>query len=772
MKIKKIAILGAGTMGSQIAAHFANASIPSLLLDMPGFAATALEKLKKMDPAPLFDPSLTSMITPLEFEKDFARLKEVDWIIEVVIEDLEVKRSLLKKIQPHIRPDAIVTSNTSGLPLSSIASEMPAEFKKRWMGTHFFNPPRYLKLLELIPTADTDPEVIRVVSDFGDRWLGKGIVSAKDTPNFIANRLGTFGALYVLKVMEEDGFTIEEVDTLTGPIVGRPRTATFRLFDLVGIDVLCLVARNLYQAVPNDEQRELFRLPKVLEGIMERKWFGNKSGQGFYKKTGGEILTLDPATMDYRAQKKAVFPTLEMVKPMEDPGERIANLVKQKDRAGSFTWKTTAAMLAYAAHRIPEISDDIVNIDNSMKWGFGWALGPFETWDKIGVAKSVERMRSEGLQLPSWIDTLLAQPQPAFYKMEKGVRYYWDIQTGGYKAVPRPPGILILDHWKQDHGVVKKNAGASLVDLGDGILCLEFHSKMNSLGGDTIQMARAGVELLEKGGYEGMVVGNQGENFCVGANLMLMLMEAQEGNWDDLNLAIKAFQQMTMSFRYSSKPVVIAPFQLALGGGCEVSMHGDAVHSSCEIYCGLVEGGVGLIPAGGGTKEMYLRQFSKMPAGADLFPYLRKAFETIAMAKVSRSALDAKKLGYFAESDTFSMNADRLIQDAKNVVLQMSKTYRQPQPRKDILIAGKAGMAYLQMGVHLMKEAGFISEHDAKIGEKIAWIMTGGDLSEPTIVDEQFLLDREREAFLSLLGERKTQERIQHTLKTGKPLRN
>lgn len=771
MNIKKIAVLGAGTMGSQIAAHFANASVPSLLLDMPGLASQALERLKKMDPAPLFDPSLASMIEPLEFDRDFARLKEADWIIEVIVEDLAAKRELLQKISQHLNPDAIVTSNTSGLPLSSIAAEMPADFRKRWLGTHFFNPPRYLKLLELIPTSDTDPEIVAQVADFGDRRLGKGIVHAKDTPNFIANRIGTFGALFTLQLMVEEGYTIEEVDTLTGPVIGHPKTATFRLFDLVGIDVLGLVAKNLHQNAPDDEQREIFTSSKLLQGVLERKWFGNKSGQGFYKKTSDGILTLDYNTMDYRPQKKAVFPSLEMVKPMENPLERIANLVRSKDRAGAFLWKLFSAMLSYAANRIPEISDDILNVDNAMKWGFGWSHGLFETWDAIGVRKSAERIRLEGKRLPQWADLVLAQPEPTFYKMEKGTRQYWDMFTGDYLPVPRPQGMLLLDHWKKDHGVIKKNPGASLIDLGDGVACLEFHSKMNALGGDTIMMVKSALEIVEKD-FEGMVLGNQGENFSVGANIMLLLLEAQEGNWDELNGVVKAFQNMAMSLRYSARPVVAAPFQLALGGGCEVPMGADAIHSAAEVYTGLVEVGVGLIPAGGGTKEIYRRHLSRMQPGGDPLPHLRSAFETVALAKVSRSALDARRLGYFAESDTFSMNSDRLIQDAKNVVLQMSKNYRQPQPRKDILIMGRAGFAYLQAGIYLMKEAGYISEYDAKIGEKIAWIMTGGDLTEPTRVDEQFLLDMEREAFLSLLGERKTQERIQAMLKTGKPLRN
>jgi len=771
MSIKKVAVLGAGTMGSQIAAHLANASIPCLLFDLPGLASASLDRLKKMDPAPFFDPSLVSLIEPLDFGKEFHKLKQADWIIEAIVENLDTKRELLRSIQPHVRADAIVTSNTSGIPLAVIAREMPAEFQSKWFGTHFFNPPRYLKLLELIPTAETSEEYLNTIADFGDRVLGKGIVFAKDTPNFISNRLATFGALYTLKIMLEDGYTIEEVDALTGPIVGRPKTATFRLFDLVGIDVLGLVAKNLYRAVPEDEQRELFHLPDFLEQVLEKKWFGNKSGQGFYKKAGKVISVLDPQTMEYREQKKATFPAIEMVRPMENPLERIASLVRSKDRAGAFVWKTLSAFLAYAANRIPEISDDIVNIDHSMKWGFGWSHGPFEVWDAIGLAGSVERMKKEGKTMPAWLDSLLQQPEAAFYKIENGARHYWDITKSEYKPVPQKQGILFLDAWKRERGVIKKNAGAGVVDLGEGVLCLEFHSKMNSIGGDTIQMARTAIDLLDKG-YEGLIIANQGEHFSAGANLMLLLLEAQEGNWDELNLAIRAFQQMTMSFRYSPKPVVAAPFSLALGGGCEVCLGSDAVHSAAEVYTGLVELGAGLIPAGGGTKEMLARQMAKVPAGGDPLPFLRKAFESIALGKVSRSALDAKRLGYFEETDTFSMNSDRLIQDAKNVVLRLSQNYHPPQPRRDILLTGRAGFAYLQMGVYLMKEAGYISEYDSRLAEKLIWILTGGDLTEPTRVDEQFVLDMEREAFLSLLGQRKTQERIQHLLKTGKPLKN
>jgi 3-hydroxyacyl-CoA dehydrogenase len=771
MRVKKIAVLGAGTMGAQIAAHFANASVPSLLFDMPGLAKAGIERLKKLDPAPLFDSALVSLIEPLDFGTDFARLREADWIIEAIVEDLEAKRSLLQSILPHIRPDTVVTSNTSGLPLSTIAAEMPPEFRTRWFGTHFFNPPRYLKLLELIPTEDTDRNLMREIADFGDRRLGKGIVFAKDTPNFIANRLGTFAAMYTMHTMIEDGYTIEEVDALTGPIIGHPKTATFRLFDLVGVDILGLVAKNLYQNAPNDEQREVFKAPKVLEEILNRGWFGNKAGQGFYKKTSDGILALDPVTFEYRPQKKAVFPSIEMVRPMDDARERIASLVKSKDRAGAFLWKTLSALFAYAANRIPEIADDILSIDNSMKWGFGWSHGLFETWDAIGVGRSASRMREEGKVLPAWMDLVLAQQEPKFYKTEKGKRYYWDIESEEYKPVPRPEGILILDQWKQEKGVIHKNAGASLIDLGDGVACLEFHSKMNAIGGDTIQMLRTAIDIVEKD-FEGLVIGNQGENFSAGANLMLLLLEAQEENWDDLNMVIKLFQQAVMSMRYSAKPVVAAPFGLALGGGCEFSMGADAIHSASEVYTGLVEVGVGLIPAGTGSKEIYLRNMKKCPAGADPFPYLRNAFETIALAKISKSALEAKRIGYYADSDTFSMNGDRVIQDAKRVVLQLSKTYRQPQPKTDILLTGRPGYAYLQAGIYLMRQAGKISEYDHKLGEKVAWILTGGDFTEPQRVSEQFMLDMEREAFLSLLGERKTQERIQHMLKTGKPLRN
>ena len=771
MQIRKVAILGAGTMGSQIAAHFANTSVPSLLFDLPGLAAQSLERLKKLDPAPLFDPALVSLIQPLEFGKDFQKLGEVDWIIEAVIEDLSAKRQLLQSILPFIASQAVISSNTSGLPLSLIAAEMPEDFRKRWLGTHFFNPPRYLKLFECIPTNETDRNLVSEIADFADRKLGKGIVHAKDTPNFISNRLATFGGLYTLQAMTEECLGIEEVDAITGPILGRPKTGTFRLFDLVGIDVFALVAQNLYQNVPDDEQREIFQLPAIVKSLLEKKWLGNKTGHGFYKKKGGEILVFDPTTGDYRPQKKVNLTVLEMVRPIEDPLERINNLIRSKDPVGRFVWKTLSAFLAYAANRIPEISDDIINIDRSMKWGFGWSHGPFEVWDAIGLQPSIDRMRKEGKKLPAWIDRLLEQKPTAFYRAEKGKNEFWDVLSNSYKAVPRPEGTIDLRQWKQDHAVIKKNAGTSLIDLGDGVACLEFHSKMNSIGGDTIQMVKSAIDIVEKK-YQGLLIANQGENFSVGANLMLLLLEAQEGNWDELNMAVRAFQQMTMSLRYSPKPVVVAPFGLALGGGCEVSMGADAVHSAAEVYTGLVEVGVGLIPAGGGSKEILARHLDRMVPGGDPLPHLRSAFETIALAKVSRSALEAKKLGYYALSDGFSMNGDRLIQDAKNVVLQLSQDYRMPQARKNILLMGAAGYAFLKVGIFLMQEAGYISDHDKKIGEKIAWVLTGGDLTAPTEVDEQYVLDLEREAFLSLLGERKTQERMQHMLKTGKPLRN
>jgi 3-hydroxyacyl-CoA dehydrogenase len=802
MRIEKAAVLGAGTMGAQIAAHLANAGVPTLLLDIPPRQLTQEEQTKgltlespqvrgriaragldaavKAKPAAFFVPELASLVTPGNFDDDLAKIKDCDLIIEAVVENLEIKRSLFERVEQYRRPGSIVASNTSGIPIHLLAEGRSDDFKQHFLGVHFFNPPRYLHLVEIIRTEWTKPEVSCFLYGFLDQRLGKGVVPAKDRPNFIANRIGTFGALHTIKTMLDDGYSIEEVDKMTGPAVGRPKSATFRTFDIVGLDVFTHVIKNLFEALPEDEEREMFVVPEVLAKMVQRGLLGNKTKAGFYKKQKGEsdkreIWALDTATLDYRPLEKVKLPSLDMAKNIEDLPERVKALTWGKDRVGAFLWKTVTRVLAYSAKRIPEIADNVVEVDRAMRWGFGWELGPFEVWDAIGVEKSVARMKEEGMSVPSNVEQMLAAGGTSFYKKDNGQQSYFDFASGKYVPLADPPGVLLLKSVKDRTGVVKKNAGASLVDIGDGVACLEFHSKMNAIGGDTLQMLKFALGEVEKN-FVGLVVGNQGANFCVGANIMLMLMEAQEENWEELDMMTRAFQNSTMSLRYSPKPVVVAPFQMVFGGGCEMVLHGDRVRAAAETYIGLVEVGVGIIPAGGGTKEMLLRVMDSIPKGvddADPFPFVKRAFETIALAKVATSAEEARSLGFLSTDDTISMNADRLIADAKKEVLALAASgYVEPQQRKDILALGAPALATLKLGIHQMKRAGYISDHDAEIGTRLAKILTGGDLNHPTRVSEQYLLDLEREAFLSLVGMRKTQERIGHMLKTGKPLRN
>jgi 3-hydroxyacyl-CoA dehydrogenase len=802
LRIEKAAVLGAGTMGAQIAAHLANAGIPTLLLDVvpkeptpeeaakgltteskdvrDRIARAGLEAAKKAKPAAFFSETAAALVSTGNFEDDLPRLKDCDIIIEAVVENLEIKRKLFERVEKVRKPGSVVASNTSGIPIRQIAEGFSEEFRAHFLGTHFFNPPRYLHLVELIRTEWTSPEVSCSVYGFLDRRLGKGVVVAKDRPNFIANRIGTFGALVTLKTLEEDGYTIEEVDRMTGPALGRPKSATFRTFDIVGLDVLTHVARNLYEAVPDDEEREAYRLPEFVEQMVNKGILGDKTKGGFYQKRKGEdgardIWTLDVASLEYRPQQKAKLPALEAAKNIEDTRARVKSLVWGKERAGQFLWKTMSRVFAYAANRIPEIADTVVEVDRAMKWGFGWELGVFEAWDAIGVEKSVERMKEEGRAIPANVQKMLDAGATSFYKTEGGREFYFDFASGVYVPVAEQPGVIVLKSVKERTGVIKKNAGASLVDIGDGVACLEFHSKMNSIGGDTLSMLKAALTEVEKN-FVGLVVANQGQNFSVGANLMLVLLGAQEEDWDELNLAIRAFQQATMSLRYSPKPVVVAPFQMTFGGGCEMTLHADRARASAETYIGLVEVGVGLIPAGGGTKEMLVRALDSIPPGvteADPFPFVKRAFETIALAKVATSAAEARGLGFLREEDSYSMNADRLVADAKQEVLSLAASgYTQPRERRDVLALGNSALSTIKLGIHQMKRGGFISDHDAVIGEKLARILTGGDLNHETRVSEQYLLDLEREAFLSLCGQRGTQERIAHMLKTGKPLRN
>ncbi|HVG33807.1 MAG TPA: 3-hydroxyacyl-CoA dehydrogenase/enoyl-CoA hydratase family protein [Pyrinomonadaceae bacterium] len=800
LRIEKAAVLGAGTMGAQIAAHLASAGIPTLLLDIvprePApeeqkrgltlesrevrnrIAQMGLEAAKKARPAAFFTPELAALVSVGNFDDDMARLKDCDLIIEAVVENLEIKRGLYERVEQARRPGSVVASNTSGIPLGQLAEGRSEDFRAHFLGIHFFNPPRYMHLVELIRTQWTKPEVACAVYGFLDQRLGKGVVTAKDRPNFIANRIGTFGAMHTIHTMIADGYSIEEIDKMTGQIVGRPKTATFRTFDLVGLDVFTHVVKNLYEALPEDEEREAFIAPEFLTQMIGRGYLGNKTKGGFYKKQKGEkqeIWTLDVASLEYRPADKVKLPALDMAKNIEATPERIKTLVWGKDRVGAFLWKTTTRTLRYAAARIPEISDSVVEIDRAMRWGFNWELGPFEVWDAIGVEKSVARMKEEGQSIPANVQQMLDSGATSFYKMEQGRQLYFDFATGKYVPVNEQPGVIVLKSVKEQTRVIKKNAGASLIDLGDGVACLEFHSKMNAIGGDTIQMLKYALAEVEKN-FLGLVVGNQGPNFCVGANLMLMLLEAQEENWEELDMMSRVFQNAVMSLRYSPKPVVVAPFQMTFGGGCEMVLHADRARAAAETYIGLVEVGVGIIPAGAGTKEMLVRAMDSIPKNvteADPFPFVKRAFETIALAKVATSAEEARSLGFLGEDATVSMNTDRLIADAKQEVLALASTgYVAPQPRTDILALGAGALATLKLGIHQMKRGGFISDHDALIGEKLARILTGGDLNHPTRVSEQYLLDLEREAFLSLAGQRKTQERIAHMLKSGKPLRN
>jgi 3-hydroxyacyl-CoA dehydrogenase len=798
-KINKAAVLGSGTMGAQIAAHLANAGVEVLLLDIAPtelnkqeqargltlqspqvrnrIVNAGLEAAKKIKPAAFFAPSVVNLIKTGNFDDDFAKIADADWIVEAIVENLEIKRTLFARVDAHRRAGSIVSSNTSGISINAMAQGMSDDFRRHFLGTHFFNPPRYLKLLEVIPTADTDRGVVSFVADFSDRRLGKGIVYAKDTPNFIANRIATFSALNAMRVMVEGGYTIEEVDAMTGSVIGRPKSASFRTSDIVGLDTSLYVADNLYAAVPDDEQRDVLKPPDLLREMVKRGWTGNKAGQGFYKRTRGEggkteYLVLDYTTMEYKPAQKVRFPSLDAAKTIEDTAERIRTLVYGKDRVGEFLWKTISANLIYTANRIPEIADDIVNIDNAVRWGFNHQFGTFELWDVIGVEKSVAKMREDGRKIPDLATKLLDSGKKTFYERREGRTFYFDVASGDYKEVEPRSGVLLLKSLKERGTVIKKNAAASLIDIGDGVACLEFHSKMNAIGGDTVSMMNYSVKEVGEN-FEALVIGTEAENFSVGANIMLLLLGIQEGEWDEIAMSIRQFQNANMNLRYSAKPVVVATHGMALGGGCEITMHGDKARAAAESYLGLVEVGVGLIPAGGGVKEMVLRAVDDALPDEDLFPRIRKVSETIAMAKVSTSAVEGREIGFLRETDPITMNGDRLIEDAKQTALAMvHEGYTQPHPRTDIPVLGEPALAAIKLAVHMMTRAGFISEYDAHVARKLAHIITGGDLSHKTLVSEQYLLDLEREAFVSLCGEKKTQERIQHMLKTGKPLRN
>jgi 3-hydroxyacyl-CoA dehydrogenase len=805
-RIDKVAVLGAGTMGCRIAAHLANAGVSCILLDIvpPNLpqgssagernkiVAAGLDAAKKAKPAAFFTVRFAERVSIGNFEDDLSRCAEADWIVEVVAENLEIKRKLLARVAEVRKPGSLVTTNTSGLPVHLIAQGMSDEFQRHFAGTHFFNPPRYLKLVELIPGPRTSGETIDVLTEFCDRRLGKGVVVAKDTPNFIANRIGTFSMLNALRLMGTLGMTIEEIDACTGPVIGQPKSATFRTADIVGLDVLIHVVKNIYETVPNDESREMYRVPALVEEMARRNWLGDKTGQGFYKRVKGgegekEILTLDVNTMEYRSRQKARFASLDAAKGIEDAGERLRALIgpvlngQKGDKAQQFLWAALSETCLYAARRVPEISEHVADVDRAMRWGFGWELGPFEVIDAIGVKAFSAGVQKEGRPLPAVLEKVLASGRQGFYESEKGATNVFDFANGGAEKVEEPRGILILKSLKEARREVERNSGASLVDLGDGVVCCEFHSKMNAIGADLISMIHKGIKRLESD-FEAMVIANQAVNFSVGANLMLVLVAAQEQEWDELHQAVKQFQNVNLAIKYAPKPVVIAPQGMALGGGCEVSLHGARIQAAAEAYMGLVEAGVGLIPGGGGSKEMLIRANEHAAGSEDLnlFHALKPVFETIAMAKVGTSAEECRDLGFLRREDGISMNRDRVVADAKEAALALSRGgYQAPAPSWQdgaqttlIKVLGEQFLAAGKMAIHLMQRGGYASDHDALVGKKLANILAGGALSAPQMVTEQYVLDLEREAFVSLCGEKKTQERIAHTLKTGKPLRN
>ena len=753
IRIEKAAVLGAGTMGARIAAHFANAGLPCYLLDIVPreltaderrkgltlesravrnrFALAGIEAAKKSRPAAFFVPDFARLITPGNFEDNLAWCAEADWIIEAVTEDLAIKRNLLSRVDEHRRPGTIVSSNTSGLPIRLVAEGRSEDFQAHWAGTHFFNPPRYMKLVELIAGPKTKPEVLAALDEFCDRRLGKGVVAAKDTPNFIANRIGTFSMLNAVRLMGELDMTVEEVDACTGPAIGQPKSATFRTADLVGLDVLAHVVRNIYDSVPNDESREIYKLPPLIEEMMKRGWLGEKTGSGFYKrvKKGGgesEILTLDTKTMEYRPRQKAKFGSIEAGKMIEDTRERLRSFVgpilegKVVDKAARFIWGALSETCVYAARRVPEIADRIVEVDRAMRWGFNWELGPFEIWDTVGVEPMSLMLKMVGKTMPPSVTSLLASGKKTFYESAQGHTSYFDLATTEYKPVEEPSGIIILKSLKEQSKVVEGNSSASLIDLGDGVVCCEFHAKMNAIGGDIVAMLQAGLKRLHTD-FDAMVVANQAVNFSVGANLMLLLISAQEEEWDDIHMAVRQFQNVNMAIKYAPRPVVAAPQGMALGGGCEISLHAARIHANSELYMGLVETGVGLVPGGGGTKEMLIRANEHATGGEDLdlFHALKPVFENIAMAKVGTSAEECRALGYLRASDLVAMNRDRLVADAKETALAMVRAGYHPPAPAQIRVLGEEFIAAAKLAIHQMLRGEYISEYDALVARKL-----------------------------------------------------
>ncbi len=798
-RIRKAAVLGAGVMGSQIAAHLANVGVASWLLDIVPADLTPQEEQRGLTrdcaavrnrlaqqgkqgalqahPAPFYLPDAAALVTPGNLQDHLTKLSEADWVIEAVTEQLDIKQQLYRTIAPHLHDAAVLSSNTSGLSITALSADLPETLQPRFLGTHFFNPPRYVKLLEIIPGPQTDPAVVQSMMDFCRYGLGKGVVQAKDTPNFIANRLGVYGLLYCLKVMQEDGYTVSEVDAITGQAIGRPASATFRTADMVGIDTLLHVVTHSLNTLPDDPIQALAPDPNVLLAMVERGRLGNKTGQGFYKRmqteAGQEFHEIDPETLEYRPQQRLRTPSLQQARQVDDVRRRLRAVAYADDRAGQFAWKVLSASLVYAARLVPEVADDISRIDNAMKWGFNWDLGPFETWDALGVKQAATKMERDGQPLPPLVDHLLRTEPPVFYRQDNGTRHYFDLHHGAHVEETCDSHRLRLAPLKARQQVIRSNAGASLIDLGDDVACLEFHSKMNAIGGDTVAMMQTAIEEVERN-FAGLVIGNETEHFSAGANLALILLEAQSEEWDIIEQMVRAFQEANLALTYLNKPVVAAPAGMTLAGGCEICLAADRMQCAAETYMGLVEVGVGLIPAGGGCKALLQRHVEGLPDDVpiDIFPLIQRVFQTIGLAKVSGSAAEARQLGFLRSSDPVTVYRDGLLHDAKQTVLDMAgQGYTPPQPPM-MRVVGRSGYRNFLAGLYNMEIARQISRYDHHIGRKLAYVLSGGDVPDGSKVSEQYLLDLEREAFLSLCGEFNTQERMRHMLERGRPLRN
>jgi 3-hydroxyacyl-CoA dehydrogenase len=791
--IKKVAVLGSGVMGSRIACHFANVGLQVLLLDIippdlkeeeksnpakrNSLVNAALQAAVKSNPSPIYKSSFVSRIKTGNFDDNLAEIKDCDWILEAVVERLDIKQSLFEKVELYRKPGTLITTNTSGIPISILIEGRSGDFKKHFCGTHFFNPPRYLRLFEIIPSPFTDKNIIQFFEYYADKFLGKTPVLCKDTPAFIANRVGVFSMAAIFKLQQEMGLSISEIDSLTGTLIGKPKSATFRTADVVGLDTLIKVAKGVYEYCPNDWSRDTFQVPAYVLKMEENKWLGDKTGQGFYKKTAVDgkkvILELDLNTLEYKASEKTKFASVGEAKLVDSLRARLKILAKGKDKAAEFLNKLNYSIFNYVSHRVPEISDELYRIDDAMIAGFGWEIGPFLHWDILGVENIVTLMKEHGHQPASWVEEMLAAGHTSFYKIENGIQYYYDIPSKSYLVAPGRESFIILDH-KRSQTPVFKNTGCTVHDIGDAVLCVEFQTKMNTIGGEVLEGINKALDIAEADGWKGVVLGNNAPNFSAGANLAIVLMQAIEKEWDELNFAVRHFQNTVMRLRYSSIPVVAAPHGLTLGGGCEMSMHTDACMAAAETYIGLVEVGVGVIPGGGGSKEFALRLSDSFGAEDTWIPKLSERFTTIATAKTATSAYEAFDLGIFTkDKDAVVFNPDRAISSAKEKVLELYDAgYTKPMMRHDILVLGRTGLAALYAGIASFQLGKYASAHDALISKKLAYVLCGGDLSEPTRVSEQYLLDLEREAFLSLCGEKKTLERMQSILTSGKPLRN